>query len=89
MGYNEYLRHLKEGNCAKYKIYTCPLKCGDPDPSVKMTFKEYIDHIKHKCKNVLIECTRCSEKTERKLYRNHQARTCISHLSKTIKKTKE
>ena len=69
--YNQMLAHLKSGDCAKQKIYTCPLKCEPKYTDKKMSYTEYIDHIKKECKSVLIKCTRCGEVKERRSYRNH------------------
>ena len=54
MSYNNYLKHMKGNNCSKFKIYTCPLDCEPNSARNKMTYNEFLVHVKSKCKKVLI-----------------------------------
>ena len=88
MTYRDYLQHMQSGNCYKHKIYTCPLNCEQGQAKKKMSYNEFVVHIKTECKKVLIECTRCNQKSEKSKWRKHQPKTCLSNLSKGIQKTK-
>jgi hypothetical protein len=65
--YEDYIKHMRTGNCHRLRSFQCPLKCCEE----RMSYGGLLSHLKKDCPMIEIKCNRCGFKEIRSRWKRH------------------